>query len=100
MEEDVQRTGLVGGVLEDDIALLVLVFTEGDEDDVAVVDPDLFPELATDKTETLDTVEALDTGMSLVGRTGRQGGDCYLPWPPVCHSPASSGPERTPGHLL
>jgi len=56
---DAQRTGLVSRVLEDDIALLILVLTERDEDDVAVVDPDLFPELAADETETLDAVEAL-----------------------------------------
>ena len=55
---DVQRAGLVGRVLEDDIALLVLVLAEGDEDDVSVVDPDLFPQLAADQAETLDAVEA------------------------------------------
>lgn len=55
----VQRTGLIGGVLEDDIALFVLVLAQRDQDDVAVVDPNLFPELAADQTKTLDTVEAL-----------------------------------------
>jgi hypothetical protein len=55
----IQRTGLIGGVLEDNVALLVLVLAQRDQDDVAVVDPDLFPELAADQAEALDTVEAL-----------------------------------------
>lgn len=40
-----EGAGLVGGVLEDDVALVVLVVAEGEEDDVALVDPDLLPEL-------------------------------------------------------
>lgn len=56
---NVQRTGLVGGVLQDNIALLVLVLAEGDKDDVSVVDPDLFPELSADQAEALDAIEAL-----------------------------------------
>ena len=40
-----ERAGLVGGVLEDDVALVVLVVAEGEEDDVALVDPDLLAEL-------------------------------------------------------
>ena len=61
MEEkkNVQRTSLISRVLENDVSLLVLVLAERDENDVAVVDPDLFPELATDETKTLDAVEAL-----------------------------------------
>lgn len=55
----VQRTGLVGRVLEDHVALLVLVLAQRDEDDVAVVDPDLLPQLAADQAETLDAVKAL-----------------------------------------
>ena len=61
----VQRTSLVGGVLEDHVALLVLVLAQRNEDDVAVVDPNLFPELASDQAETLDTVEALSTLLAL-----------------------------------
>lgn len=61
---NVQRTGLVGRVLEDNITLLVLVFTEGDKNDITVVDPDLLAKLATDETEALDTVEALKAGKS------------------------------------
>lgn len=38
-----EGTGLVCRVLEDDVALLVLVVTEREQDDVAVVDPDLLP---------------------------------------------------------
>jgi hypothetical protein len=38
-----------------------LVLTQRDQDDVAVVDPDLFPELAADKTESLDAIKALQT---------------------------------------
>ena len=40
-----ERAGLVSGVLEDDVALVVLVVAEGEEDDVALVDPDLLAEL-------------------------------------------------------
>lgn len=43
-----QVTGLVGGVLEDDVALVVLEVSEGEEDDVALVDPDLLAHLASD----------------------------------------------------
>lgn len=60
--ENVQRTGLVGRVLEDNITLLVLVLTERHKNDVTVIDPDLLAKLATDKTEALDTVEALKAG--------------------------------------
>jgi hypothetical protein len=58
----VQRTGLICGVLEDDVGLVVLVVAQRDQDDVAVVDPNLFPELAADQAETLRTVEALAMG--------------------------------------
>ncbi|EGX90123.1 hypothetical protein CCM_06542 [Cordyceps militaris CM01] len=37
-----ERAGLVGRVLEDDVALVVLEITQREEDDVALVDPDLF----------------------------------------------------------
>lgn len=63
-KKNVQRTGLVGRVLEDNITLLVLVLTEGDKDDITVVDPDLLAKLAANETETLDTVEALKAGKS------------------------------------
>ena len=76
----VQGTGLVGRVLEDHVALLVLVLAQRDQDDVAVVDPDLFPELAADQAETLDAVEALrgvNSGFALfvvcVWPRGREG---------------------------
>jgi hypothetical protein len=41
-----------------------LVLTQRDKNDVAVIDPDLFPELTANKTETLDAVEALRVGVS------------------------------------
>lgn len=44
-------TSLVGGVLEDDVALAVLEVSEGEEDDVALVDPDLLAHLTTDLDE-------------------------------------------------
>lgn len=49
---------LVRGVLEDDVRFRVLVVTQTDEDDVALVDPDLFSKFASDVTQSLDTVEA------------------------------------------
>merc|ERR1712000_271924 len=48
-----EGTGLVGRVLEDHVALAVLEVTEGEEDDVTLVDPDLFAHLATDVGESL-----------------------------------------------
>lgn len=53
-----QGTGLIGGVLHDNITLLVLVVTEREENDVTLVDPDLLAELSTDVSKTLLTVEA------------------------------------------
>jgi hypothetical protein len=47
------------GVLHDDVALLVLVVTQGQQDDVALVDPDLLPQLAADMCEAARAVEAL-----------------------------------------
>lgn len=46
-----EGSGLVGSVLEDDVALVVLEVSEGQEDDVALVDPDLLAHLATDLGE-------------------------------------------------
>lgn len=43
-----ERAGLVGRVLEDHVALVVLEVAEREEDDVALVDPDLLAHLATD----------------------------------------------------
>ena len=43
-----QASCFVGVVLEDDVALLVLVVTQRQEDNVALVDPDLLSQLATD----------------------------------------------------
>jgi hypothetical protein len=53
-----QGTGLVGAVLQDNVAFLVLVVAEREEDDITLVDPDLLAELATDVCETFRTVEA------------------------------------------
>ena len=53
-----ERASLVGGVLEDDVALLVLVVAKGQQDDITLVDPDLLAELATDVSEALGAVEA------------------------------------------
>ena len=53
-----ERSRLVGVVLEDDVALLILVVTKRQQDDVALVDPDLLAELATDVGEATLTVEA------------------------------------------
>lgn len=53
-----QTPSLIGTILEDDIPLFVLVVAEGEEDYVALVDPDLLSELATDVSETLFAVEA------------------------------------------
>ena len=36
-----QVTGLVGGVLEDDVSLLILVISQGKKNDISLVDPDL-----------------------------------------------------------
>ena len=86
----VQRTGLVGRVFEDHVALLVLVLAQGDEDDVAVVDPDLFPQLATDQTQTLDAVEALHTAVSsLLSLCSRFVARERVPWHRVCRCPTS-----------
>lgn len=53
-----QGAGLVGGVLEDHVALLVLVVAERQQDDVALVDPDLLAQLAADVGQALGAVEA------------------------------------------
>lgn len=53
-----QGTGLIGGVLHDNIALLVLVVTQGEENDVTLVDPDLLAKLATNVGQTLLAIEA------------------------------------------
>ena len=53
-----QGTGLVGGVLHDNITLLVLVITEREENDITLVDPDLLAELATNMGQTLLAIEA------------------------------------------
>ena len=54
-----QGAGLVSRVLENHIALLVLVLAERDKDDVSIVDPDLLAKLASNEAKTLDAVEAL-----------------------------------------
>lgn len=53
-----ETAGLVGGVLHDHVALLVLVITQREENDVTLVDPDLLPQLATDVGKSLLAVEA------------------------------------------
>ena len=101
--EDIQGTSLVGRVLEDNVALLVLVLAQRHEDDVAVVDPDLFPQLSADQAETLDAVEALYIGglagvipLSYSGGSGLRVRDrCCVPWPRVSRYPTSSGPGHT-----
>ena len=46
-------------VLHDDIALLVLVVSERQEDNITLVDPDLLPQLAANMRETTSAVETL-----------------------------------------
>ena len=53
-----EGASLVGGVLEDDVSLLVLVVAEGQQNDITLVNPDLLTELATDVSEALGAVEA------------------------------------------
>jgi hypothetical protein len=53
-----QTASLVGAVLEDHVALLILVVAQREEDDVALVDPDFLAEFATDVRETFGAVEA------------------------------------------
>lgn len=53
-----QTSSLVGGVFHDDVALFVLVFTQREKDDIALVDPDLLSQLATNVCESLFAVEA------------------------------------------
>lgn len=53
-----EGAGLIGGVLQDDVALLILVVAQGEEDDVALVDPDLLAQLASDVCQSLLAVEA------------------------------------------
>lgn len=53
-----ETPGLVGGVFHDHVALLVLVLAQRQEDDVALVDPDLLPQLATNVRQSLLAVEA------------------------------------------
>lgn len=53
-----ETSSLVGAVLEDDVSLLVLVVSEREQDDVALVDPDLLSELASDMCQSLCAVEA------------------------------------------
>lgn len=92
----VQRASFVGGVLENNVALLILVFAKRDKNNVAVIDPNLFPKFATNKAEPLDTVEALCDGTSdkrLVLVDGAS--QCGIPWLPTCRSRASSKPEHT-----
>lgn len=50
---------LLTRVLHDDIALLVLVVSQRQQNDVALVDPDLLPQLSTDMGEAARAVEAL-----------------------------------------
>lgn len=54
-----EGAGLVGRVLEDHVALLVLVVAQREQDDVAVVDPHLLAQLAADVGQSLRSVEAL-----------------------------------------
>src|SRR4051812_30158491 len=40
-----ETSGLIGGVLHDNVALLVLIVTKREKDDVTLVDPNLLPQL-------------------------------------------------------
>jgi LytS/YehU family sensor histidine kinase len=53
-----QVSCLVGSVLEDNVSLLVLVVTQGEKNNISLVDPDLLPELSTDVCQPLLAVEA------------------------------------------
>lgn len=52
-------------VLHDHIALLVLVVSQRQQDDVALVNPDLLPQLATNMRQTTCAVEALSLQTSV-----------------------------------
>ncbi|CAL9756149.1 unnamed protein product, partial [Musa acuminata subsp. burmannicoides] len=53
-----QKAGLIGHVLKDDVGLVVLVVAEADEDDVTGSDPDLLVHLTADMAEPLGAVDA------------------------------------------
>lgn len=53
-----QRTGLIDRVLEDDVALVLLEVAQGQQNNVALVDPDLLAQLSADRGEALLAVEA------------------------------------------
>jgi hypothetical protein len=46
-------------VLHDHIALLILVVSQTQQDDIALVDPDLLPQLASDMSESARAIETL-----------------------------------------
>lgn len=54
-----ETSGLVGRVLQDDVAFLVLVVPQREQDDVTLVDPHLLAQLAPDMREALLAVETL-----------------------------------------
>jgi hypothetical protein len=53
------RGGRLTRVLHNHIALLILVITQRQQNNVALVDPDLLPQLAADMGEAAGAVEAL-----------------------------------------
>lgn len=53
-----ETPSLVGAILEYDVAFLVLVVAQAEQDDVALVDPDLFPQFAPNVRQSLFAVEA------------------------------------------
>jgi hypothetical protein len=59
MEGEKRRRTRLTRILHDDVALLVLVVTQGQQDDVALVDPDLLPQLAANVCKAARAVEAL-----------------------------------------
>lgn len=62
-----ERTGFIGVVLQDNVTLVVLVITQRQQDDIAVVDPDLLSQLASDMGKALGTIEALyNTGSAIL----------------------------------
>merc|ERR1712098_333086 len=53
-----QITCFIRRILEDDISFSILIVPKTNQDNVRLVDPDLLPELATNVTKTLHSIEA------------------------------------------
>ena len=63
-----------GRVLENDVALLVLVVTERQQNNVSLVDPHLLPELAADMAKTAGAIEALGLETAVAEHLGEARG--------------------------